>query len=71
MDKREQVIDIIFQVINSTNAETLSDLKTHWFANAKILINSYKLIDPESKKMILETLSALLKIAKDNLLERI
>lgn len=71
IDKREQVIDIIFQVINSTNAETLSDLKTHWFANAKILINSYKLIDPESKKMILETLSALLKIAKDNLLERI
>lgn len=70
IDKREQVIDIIFQVINSTNAETLSDLKTHWFANAKILINSYKLIDPESKKMILETLSALFKIAKDNLLER-
>ena len=70
IDKREQVIDIIFQVINSTNAETLSDLKTHWFANAKILINSYKLIDPESKKMILETLSALIKIAKDNLLEK-
>ena len=70
MDKREQVIDIVFRVINSTNAETFSELRTHWFANAKILINSYKLVDPESKKMILETISALLKIVKDNWLER-
>lgn len=70
MEKREQVIDIIFQVINSTNAETLSDIKSHWFANAKTLINSYRLVDQESKRMILETLSALFKIVKDNFLER-
>lgn len=70
MEKREQVIDIIFQVINSTNAETLSDIKSHWFVNAKTLINSYRLVDQESKRMILETLSALFKIVKDNFLER-
>lgn len=69
MDKREQVIDIIFQVINTTKAETLGDLKSHWFSNARILLNSYKLVDSESKKMILETLSALFKIVKENFFE--
>ena len=69
MDKREQVIDIIFQIINTTKVETFSDLKTHWFSNAKICLSSYKLVDPESKKMILETLSALFKIVKDNFFE--
>jgi hypothetical protein len=69
IDKREQVIDIIFQIINTTNAETLSEIKSHWFSNAKILLSSYKMVEPENKKMILETLSALFKIAKDNFLE--
>lgn len=67
IETRGQVIDIIFQVLNTTKVETFSDLKSHWFLNAKILFNSYKLVDDESKKMILETLSALFKIAKDNL----
>lgn len=69
IEKREQVIDIIFQIIGTTNAETLSELKNHWFSNAKILFSSYKLVDAESKKMILETLSALFKIVKDNFIE--
>lgn len=68
-DKRGQAIDIIFQIINTTNAETFTNLRNHWFSNAKILLNSYKMVDPESKKMILETLSALFKIAKDNFFE--
>lgn len=67
--RREQVIDIVFQVINTTNVETISEIKNHWFANARILLNSYKLIDKESKQMILETLSALFKIVKNNFIE--
>lgn len=69
MDTREQVIDIVFQVINTTKVETLAELKKHWFSNARTLLNSYKLIDVESKKMIMETLSALFKIVKDNWIE--
>lgn len=69
MDRREQVIDIVFQVINTTKVETFSDLKAHWFSNARILLSSYKLVDSESKKMILETLSALFRIVKDNFFE--
>ena len=69
MNTREQVIDIIFQVINTTKVDTLTELKNHWFSNVKIILNSYKLVDSENKKMILETLSALFKIVKDNFLE--
>lgn len=69
IDKREQVIDIIFEVINTTKVETFSELKNNWFENAKILLNSYKLVDQESKKMIYETLGALFKISKNNFLE--
>ena len=69
MDKREQVIDIIFQIINKANVKNFSDLKGNWFLSARGLLNSYKAIDSESKKMILETLTALLKIAKYNFFE--
>ena len=69
MNTREQVIDIIFQVINTTKVDTLSELKNHWFSNAKIILNSYKQVDSENKKMVMETLSALFKIVKDNFLE--
>lgn len=69
IEKREQAIDIIFQVISTTKAETFSELKSNWFTSTKILVNSYKHVDQESKKMILEILTALLKISKNNFLE--
>ena len=55
MNTREQVIDIIFQVINTTKVDTLSELKNHWFSNTKIILNSYKQVDSENKKMVMET----------------
>lgn len=69
MEKREQVVDIIFQVINTTKVETFTELKTNWLSNARVLLKSYKQVDPESKKMILQTLSALFRIVKDNFFE--
>lgn len=69
IEKRKQVIDIIFQVINTTKVETFAELRSNWLSNAKIILNSYKLVDPESKKMISETISALLKISKNNFIE--
>lgn len=67
--QREQVVDIIFQVINTTKVETFSELKTNWLSHAAVLFKSYKLVDSESKKMVLQTLSALFKIVKDNFFE--
>lgn len=67
--QREQLVDLVFQIINTTEAETLIDIKNKWLSNAKIIMKSYKNIDSESKQMVLKTLTSLFKIAKDNLLE--
>lgn len=67
--QREQVIDIVFEIINSTKAETFIDIKNELFTNARIILTSYKNVDAENKQMILKTVSELFRIAKDNFFE--
>lgn len=67
--QREQVIDIIFEIINSTNVETVSELKKQWFSNAGTLFKSYRQVDEENRKMIFATLTELLKVVKNNFIE--
>jgi len=69
--KREQVIDIVFEILKTTEAQTMKDLKINWFLNAKKILITYKNIDSETKEMIWKTLNALLKIAKNNILEEL
>jgi len=69
-DKREQFIDILFQILNTTNAETFPKLTSKWFSNARIILKSYKDMDETSKKVISETLHVLFDIAKSNLLNK-
>lgn len=67
--QREQLVDIVFEIINNTQAETFIEIKNQWLSNAKIILKSYKNIDPESKEMLLKTISELFRIGKDNLFE--
>ena len=67
---REQVIDIVFEIINSTEAKTISDLKLSLMKNAKIILSSYSHIKPEDKKMITATIIAFFGIFKDNIKEQ-
>ena len=41
LQTREQVIDIVFEIINSTEARTIADLKLSLMKNAKIILSSY------------------------------
>ena len=66
---REQVIDIVFEIINSTEANTLSDLKLSLMKNAKIILSAYNHIDNENKKMIIATITAFIAIIKENVKE--
>lgn len=68
--QREQVIDVLFEILNTTDAYTFVALKANWFVNVKIILKSYKNIDEETKEMISQTLYALFKIAKDNMFDR-
>ena len=67
--KREQVIDVVFDILNATDAQTMKELKSNWFSSARIILTSYKNIDNETKDMIWQTLNALFKIAKNNIFE--
>lgn len=69
--QREQVIDVLFEILNNTDAQTLTALKANWFVNAKIILKTYKNIDEETKEIISQTLYALFKIAKDNIFEEL
>ena len=65
--KREQVIDVIFEILSNTDAQTMKELKANWFVNARTILTSYKSIDNETKEMIWKTVSELLKSAKNNI----
>lgn len=67
--QREQVIDILFDILSSIDIQTFSELKTNWFTHTKTLLKTYKNIDKESKKMVSKTLNALFKIARNNIFE--
>ena len=69
--KREQVIDVVFEILNATDAQTMKELKANWFLNAKTILTSYKNIDNDTKDMIWQTLNALFKIAKNNIFEEL
>ena len=68
--KREQVIDVVFDILNMTDAQTMKELKNNWFSSAKTMMASYKNIDKDTKDMIWQTLNELFKVAKDNVLFR-
>ena len=64
--QREEVTDLMFQVLYTTEVDTFEEIGKAWFEKAKVLFKSYKSLDKESRKMIMQTLSALVKIIKDN-----
>ena len=70
-EKREQVIDAVFEILNTTEAQTMKELKANWFANAKTILGTYKTIDNDTKEMVWQTVNELLKVAKNNIFEEL
>ena len=68
-ERREQVIDILFEILNKTEVNTFGQLRANWFTNAKIILKTYKNIDEETKEIVSQTLNALFRIARDNIFE--
>ena len=68
--KREQVIDVVFDILNTTDAQTMKDIKSNWFTSARTMMASYKNIDNETKEMIWQTLNELFKVEKDNVFKK-
>ena len=68
-EKREQVIDVVFDILNATDAQTMKETKNNWFTSARTMMASYKNIDNETKDMIWKAVGELLKSAKNNIFE--
>ena len=68
-EKREQVIDVVFDILNATDAQTMKEIKNNWFTSARTMMASYKNIDNETKDMIWKAVGELLKSAKNNIFE--
>lgn len=64
--QREQFVSVLFEILNSTQAETLSEISGKWFANAKTMIKSYKELDDKSKEALNKAVSIFVKVGKDN-----
>ncbi len=67
--KREKVIEVVFEIINTTNIESFKELMKNPIAKGKILLGSYKELDEETKDMVIKTITILFKIMKDNFVE--
>ena len=65
-EQREQFVSVLFEVLNSTQAETLSEISGKWFTNAKTMIKSYKELDDKSKEALNKAVSIFVKVGKDN-----
>lgn len=65
--QRGEFFDTLFDILNTTEAETLAELGKNKLETFKILVGSYKNVDDESKEVLLKTLSVLFQSAKSNI----
>lgn len=70
-EKREQFIDVIYQILTKTNINSVDKLGDNWIKTSTILLKTYTTIDEESKKIISEALEQIFKITRKNILKSI
>ena len=66
-EQRSNFFDTLFEILNATKAETMSEISSNWFSSAKIMITTYQNLDPESKDMMIRTVNELFRIGKDQI----
>lgn len=66
-EQRGKFIDTIFEILNTTQAETLTDIKSNVFVNAKTMVKTYQNLDAETKQIITKTLEEFFRIGKSNI----
>ena len=67
VEQRSLCIDVLFNVLNATKAETLSEINENKFSNIMTMIRTYKNLDEENKEIVTKVLNILLKIGRNNI----
>ncbi|MBR5543292.1 MAG: DUF2974 domain-containing protein [Oscillospiraceae bacterium] len=70
-EKREKLVDTLFEIISSTGAETVSELSENRMSNALSAIKALRGLDDETRGVLTEAISALLRGGKKVLSETI
>lgn len=48
--QREAVVDAIFEIINTTNANSFKEIKEKLFTDVRLMLKKYQSLDDESKR---------------------
>ncbi|MBR1654374.1 MAG: DUF2974 domain-containing protein [Clostridia bacterium] len=66
-EQRKKFWLAVYEILSSTNAETISQINENKLANYKKIFDTYKNLDEESKEVLNQTIKFLLNTAKDNI----
>lgn len=53
-ERRKRFVDALFEILNSTKCETVTDIAANWKTNLPIILDAIKHMDPEEKVLIME-----------------
>lgn len=65
-EQRKEFVRVLFEILNSTQAETLSQISSKWLSNAKTMIKSYQQLDEKSKEALNKTIAVFMKVGREN-----
>jgi hypothetical protein len=66
-ERREGFTEALYTILSSTEAKSFPELGAGWAKNTVLMIQSLKNIDEPTRALIINTLAALLKAAKNNI----
>lgn len=67
LDAREQLVEAVYDILSSSEADTFNDLAAGWLKNAASIASSLFRTDQETRRLFLRTVTAFLSAAADAL----
>ena len=62
-EKRKQIVNVLFQVIDTPAADTINELSDDWRGNVGAMLGAFKNIDAETRKFLSQALGELAKLS--------
>lgn len=66
-DKRKQFIEALFDILESTKSETITDIAANWKTNLPIILDAIKNMDPQEKILVVELFKQLAILSIKNM----
>ena len=65
-EERKEFTEAVFNILKTTDDTTFSGIMENWFKDSAVIFKSIKKLDPETRNVLLGTLSALAHCARSN-----